>query len=106
MRDLFKNLCRSILKICKSFFLILRRVLFIPRRIGQLLILAYQYTISPDHGPMAKYLKYRVCRYEPTCSEYGYIAIGKYGLLRGCWMAFFRILRCTPWHAGGHDPVM
>lgn len=78
----------------------------IPRRAGQLLILGYQYTISPDHGPLSRLMTYRVCRYTPTCSEYGYDAIGKYGLLKGSWLTAKRIMRCTPWHAGGHDPVV
>ncbi len=77
----------------------------LPRRVGQLCIVAYQYTLSPDHGFMSRFVRYRVCRYEPTCSEFGYEAIGKYGLLKGGWMTFWRILRCTPWHPGGHDPV-
>ncbi len=77
-----------------------------PRRIGQLFIVAYQHTLSPDHGIASVFFKYRVCRYEPTCSEYGYDAIGKYGLLKGGWKTCKRIFRCTPWHPGGHDPVL
>ena len=80
-------------------------VLNAPKRFGQLLILGYQHTLSPDHGPLSRFFEYRVCRYTPTCSEFGYDALEKYGLLRGSWMTFHRILRCTPWHVGGHDPV-
>ncbi len=45
------------------------------------------------------------CIYYPTCSEYTYQAIEKYGILRGSWMGFLRILRCNPFARGGHDPV-
>jgi hypothetical protein len=76
-----------------------------PKRVGQLLIVAYQHTLSPDHGFMSRFFTYRVCRYHPTCSEYSYDALGKYGLIRGSWMTGKRLLRCTPWHPGGHDPV-
>ncbi len=81
------------------------RVQNFPKRAGQLLIVAYQYTLSPDHGLMSRFVKYRVCRYTPTCSEFGYEALERYGLVKGSWMTLKRILRCTPWHVGGEDPV-
>lgn len=77
----------------------------LPRRVGQVLIVIYQRTLSLDHGPLARLVPFQVCGYSPTCSEFGYEAVGKYGLLKGSWLTFKRILRCTPWHAGGHDPV-
>lgn len=46
------------------------------------------------------------CRFQPTCSRYTYQAIEKYGVLRGGWMGFKRILRCNPWNKGGHDPIL
>ena len=61
-----------------------------------LLIKAYQY--------MSRFFP-RVCRYEPTCSEYAVQAIRKYGPIRGIGMAGWRILRCNPWSPGGFDPV-
>lgn len=85
-----------------SFF---RFVWLLPRRLGQVLIVIYQRTLSLDHGPMAKWYPYQVCRYHPTCSEYGYEAVGRFGLIKGSWLTFKRILRCTPWHQGGEDPV-
>ena len=45
------------------------------------------------------------CRFYPTCSHYGYQAVFKYGVLKGGWMAFSRVLRCNPFNPGGYDPV-
>ncbi len=45
------------------------------------------------------------CRFVPSCSQYGYEAISKYGALRGGWMALKRIGRCHPFNPGGYDPV-
>lgn len=46
------------------------------------------------------------CRFTPSCSEYGYQAIQKYGFLRGSWMAVRRIGRCHPFYKGNlFDPV-
>ena len=56
----------------------------------------YQVAISPLLG--------RRCRFTPTCSTYMIEAIRKYGALRGGWRGVRRILKCHPWHPGGHDP--
>ena len=45
------------------------------------------------------------CRFLPTCSEYAYEAIEKYGILRGVSLAVLRILHCHPFSKGGYDPV-
>jgi putative membrane protein insertion efficiency factor len=45
------------------------------------------------------------CRFYPTCSEYALIAVERYGVLKGGYLAVRRILRCHPFHAGGFDPV-
>ncbi|HJU76169.1 MAG TPA: membrane protein insertion efficiency factor YidD [Gemmatimonadaceae bacterium] len=60
-------------------------------------IRAYQVIIGP--------LLPASCRFHPSCSEYALEAIGKYGALRGSWLAAKRIVRCQPLCKGGYDPV-
>jgi uncharacterized protein len=45
------------------------------------------------------------CLYLPTCSEYAYVALVRFGLFRGSWLAFRRLVRCHPFAKGGLDPV-
>ncbi|HVA37574.1 MAG TPA: membrane protein insertion efficiency factor YidD [Candidatus Dormibacteraeota bacterium] len=45
------------------------------------------------------------CRFYPSCSEYARQAVARHGALRGTWLAVRRLVRCGPWHPGGHDPV-
>ncbi|MCS7088158.1 MAG: membrane protein insertion efficiency factor YidD [Thermoflexales bacterium] len=62
-----------------------------------LLVRIYQLTLSQALPPS--------CRFYPSCSEYTYQAIEKYGALKGSWLGLKRILRCHPFHPGGYDPV-
>jgi putative membrane protein insertion efficiency factor len=60
-------------------------------------IRVYQGTLSRLLGP--------TCRFYPSCSQYAYEAIDRYGFIRGGWMALGRLARCQPFHPGGYDPV-
>ena len=46
-----------------------------------------------------------ICIYQPTCSEYMYQAINRYGIIYGSWLGLKRIARCHPWAKGGIDPI-
>ena len=46
------------------------------------------------------------CRFEPTCSQFTYQAIERYGIARGSWLGCKRLLRCQPLSRRfGFDPV-
>ena len=67
------------------------------------LVWLYQRTLSPVlpavFGPACG------CRFHPTCSHYAAEAVRTHGALAGAWLAARRLLRCTPLHTGGFDPV-
>ncbi len=67
------------------------------KRVALSLIRLYQMTLSQVTPPS--------CRFEPSCSHYGYEAIEKYGFFKGGWMTAKRIMRCNPFSKGGYDPV-
>jgi hypothetical protein len=46
-----------------------------------------------------------VCRYQPTCSNYTYQAVEKYGVFKGLYLGLKRIIRCHPWSKGGYEPL-
>lgn len=60
-------------------------------------IRAWRKLISPLYGD--------VCKFYPTCSEYGLEAVELHGAIKGSALALGRIARCHPWSAGGYDPV-
>jgi putative membrane protein insertion efficiency factor len=45
------------------------------------------------------------CIYLPTCSEYAYLAIMRFGWMKGTVLAVRRLARCRPFAEGGFDPV-
>lgn len=61
------------------------------------LLSGYQRWLSPALGPR--------CRFWPTCSAYAGQAVRERGAGRGSWLAACRLVRCHPFHPGGHDPV-
>ena len=74
-------------------------IVSLPGRLLILIVRLYQWTL----GPLINF-RGRVCRFEPTCSEYFIQAVLKYGALSGSWRGMRRILRCHPFNPGGHDP--
>ncbi len=63
----------------------------------QWVIRSYQRFVSPALPP--------ACRFHPSCSEYAWQAIDRYGAFKGSWLAAKRVLRCHPLNPGGYDPV-
>ncbi|MFO1258156.1 MAG: membrane protein insertion efficiency factor YidD [Gammaproteobacteria bacterium] len=61
------------------------------------IIKCYQYALSPLFGPC--------CRFYPSCSRYSVEAIGTFGVIKGLYLTFKRIMKCHPFHPGGYDPV-
>ena len=61
------------------------------------LIRVYKGAVSPFLPPS--------CRFTPTCSTYAAQAFQKYGFLKALKLSTLRVLRCHPWHPGGHDPL-
>lgn len=62
------------------------------------LIRWYRRSVSPLSPPR--------CRFRPTCSQYAYEAINKYGAAKGGWLALRRLMRCNPFYKGDFfDPV-
>jgi putative membrane protein insertion efficiency factor len=75
------------------------------KKIVLFIIKLYQRIFSLDHGILSFFYRKRICRFYPSCSQYAYEAIEKYGILKGSWMGLKRISRCHPWNEGGYDPV-
>jgi putative membrane protein insertion efficiency factor len=64
---------------------------------GLVLIRCYQLTLSRLVPP--------ACRFEPSCSRYGFEAFWRHGLVKGALLTAYRVGRCQPFCTGGHDPV-
>jgi hypothetical protein len=71
------------------------------------IIKIYQKTISLDYGILGKiFPNLRGCKFTPTCSEYTYMAVEKYGAFKGLKLGSRRVIRCNPWaETGQYDPV-
>lgn len=78
-------------------------ILRLPARALLGLVWVYQHTLSP--AIPAVFGNACACRFHPTCSHYAAEAVRTHGALRGIWLSARRLLRCTPLHPGGFDPV-
>ena len=67
------------------------------KRLALELIRLYQLTLSQVIPPS--------CRFAPSCSQYTYEAISKFGFFKGVWLGTKRLARCHPFRPGGYDPV-
>jgi len=65
----------------------------------------YQKLFSFDHSFWARPDKFRICVFYPSCSDYVYLAIEKFGVIKGSILGVWRILRCNPFSHGGIDKV-
>lgn len=72
-------------------------LLTLPRRLLMALVRGYRFCLSPWLGS--------ACRFEPTCSAYALQALDRHGAWAGSGLTLYRLARCHPWCAGGHDPV-
>lgn len=79
-----------------------------PRILSQFvlfLIKVYQRTLSLDHGVFSFFHPYGYCRFVPSCSQYCFEAVEKYGIVKGMLKGMGRVIHCHPWSKGGWDPV-
>ena len=85
---------------------LLKNVAQLPQCSVLVAIRAYQKTLSLDHGFLGKVFPYtRHCRFFPSCSQYTYEAVERFGVLKGLWLGAGRISRCHPWGPSGDNPV-
>ena len=62
-----------------------------------LMLRLYQRCLSPFLG--------NSCRFQPTCSDYAIQAYASFGLIRGTFLTFKRVVKCHPFHPGGIDEL-
>jgi len=70
-----------------------------------ILITIYQKLFSLDQSIILGKLGVKVCLHTPSCSNYAILAIKRFGVIKGCLLSFFRILRCHPYSKNFYDPV-
>jgi putative membrane protein insertion efficiency factor len=81
----------------------LRFLFHLPATVLLLLIRLYQRTLSPVLPVV--FGSACGCRFSPTCSHYAAEAIRTHGAIAGVLLATIRLVKCTPLHPGGFDPV-
>lgn len=60
------------------------------------LIRIYKFLISPFLG--------NNCRFYPSCSQYTSECLRSFPFYKAIWYSSLRIIKCNPFHPGGHDP--
>ena len=81
----------------------LDRLIRLPSRLLVGLVRGYQLTVSPVLP--ALFGSTAGCRFAPTCSHYAVEALKTRGAIVGTALTLWRLVRCTPLHPGGNDPV-
>ncbi|MCE1246728.1 MAG: membrane protein insertion efficiency factor YidD [Firmicutes bacterium] len=107
LKDLIKKIGKTRLKVWLSAMLIMILMFDMSRMPDQQVtakillvgIRTYKLYISPRLSSFVQ------CKYEPSCSIYGYKSIEMYGAFWGSIRTAARICRCTPWdHSDRFDP--
>jgi putative membrane protein insertion efficiency factor len=85
------------------FRTVLRTIIRLPSLALVGLIWIYQRTLSPALPVLTAGAC--GCRFSPTCSHYAVEALRTHGAVIGVWLTLCRLVKCTPLHPGGFDPV-
>lgn len=56
-------------------------------------------------SPLLKQSMGEACRFTPSCSDYAYQSIYKYGVAKGIMLSLKRLSRCHPFTKPAFDPV-
>ncbi len=78
-------------------------VVRLPARALIALIILYRRAVSPALSALAG--TQGGCRFYPSCSVYAAVAVDAHGAIVGSWLTACRLVKCSPLHAGGFDPV-